>query len=447
MQEKPVEFTRSLAHFAVGVDASTIPPSVYDHAKVAFMDWVAVTLAGKEDPLVKKLIDYADLMGGKQQATILGHKVRKSVAQATLINGSASHALDYDDTLRSFLGHPSVTLFPGLLALAEWQEKSGRDFLTSYLVGLQAGATVGGAAGLEHYKAGWHGTSTVGYLASAAGCARLLGLTELETSWALGIAGTQASGLKRVFGTMCKPFHAGRCSEGGLTAALLAREGFTSAEDILEGPLGFFHVLKGSGNEKVLGKLGKSWDVEDIAQKYHASCHATHSPIEAVLSIVEREGLKPDDIASISIRASQVSLDAAGRTEPGDGTQAKFSIPYCVANAVLRGNTGMQAFTNEKVHDPAIRDFMKKISISLDESIETLEAKVTVQTGSGDSYAAFSDILSDIPDLETKKRKISEKFRDLCNPVLGDKKTQDLESAIGALENSTNVRHFVKLMD
>ena len=136
------------------------------------------------------------------------------MSQATLINGSASHALDYDDTLRSFLGHPSVTLFPGLLALAEWQGKPGLDFLTAYLVGLQAGATVGGAAGLAHYKAGWHGTSTIGYLASAAGAARLLGLNEVETTWALGIAGTQASGLKRVFGTMCKPFHAGRCAQG-----------------------------------------------------------------------------------------------------------------------------------------------------------------------------------------------------------------------------------------
>ena len=230
-------------------------------------------------------------------------------------------------------------------------------------------------------------------------------------------------------------------------AALLAREGFTSAEDILEGPLGFFHVLQGSRNEKVLDRLGTSWDVENIAQKYHASCHATHSPIEAVLSIMQEQELVPDDIASVTIRSSQVALDAAGRTDPLNGTEAKFSIPYCVANAVLRGNTGMQAFTDEKVRESGVTEFMKKISITLDQSMETLEAKVTLETTSGNAHSAFSDILNEIPDLDGKGTKIREKYRDLCNPLLGDKKTEELGVTIGALEKLADVRHFVEKME
>ncbi|MBI5568713.1 MAG: MmgE/PrpD family protein [Desulfomonile tiedjei] len=444
MQEKPSQFTRTIAGFVAATDSADIPQAAYEHAKVAFMDWFAVTMAGKDDPLVKKLMRYAELMGGNDQATILGYGIKKTVSQAALINGSASHALDYDDTLRNFLGHPSVTLFPGLVALAEWQEKSGSDLLSAYLIGLKVGATVGAAAGLEHYKAGWHATSTIGYLASAGGCARLLGLDEQQTVHCLGIAGTQASGLKRVFGSMCKPFHAGRCSQGGVMAALLAREGFTSAEDILEGANGFFHVLKGSGNEKALASLGKSWEAENLAQKYHASCHATHSAIEAALEIVQKERIEPGQIECLKIRCSQVSLDAAGKLSPTTGLEAKFSIPYCVSNAILRGTTGMQAFTEEKVNDPAIREFMNRITVSVDESMEALEAKVTLHTDNGNVYSGFSDILEQIPDLETKKAKITDKYTDLCGPVLGDAKTKDLAETILSMEDLANVREFTE---
>ena len=171
-------FTAKLASFICATRMRIkIPQWAYEHAKVAFMDWLAVTFAGKDDPLVVKLMDYTDMMGGNEQATIIGYHRKKDVSSAALINGSASHALDYDDTLVSFLGHPSVTIFPSLLALSEWRGKSGKDFLTAYLIGLQAGGTVGACASLDHYMAGWHATSTLGHLASAAACSRLLGLT------------------------------------------------------------------------------------------------------------------------------------------------------------------------------------------------------------------------------------------------------------------------------
>ena len=437
-------FTRAIARFVVSTEGSAIPQPLFEHAKVALMDWLGVTMAGKEDPLVKKLIRYADLMGGNEQATILGHGLKKSVSQAALINGSASHTLDYDDTLKAFLGHPSVTLFPALLALGEWKEKTGTDFLIAYIIGLKAGAVIGTCAGMEHYMSGWHATSTLGHLASAAACARLMGLNEQQTLYALGIAGTQASGLKKVFGSMCKPFHAGRSSQAGLISTLLAEDNFTSAEDILEGPHGFFQVLKGQVNDKVVGTLGKTWDIENLAQKYHASCHATHSAIEAVLSIVEKERLTPDEIMSITIHTSQLCLDAAGRMAPKTGLEGKFSIPYCVANAILRDNTGMQAFTDEKVNNPEVKVFMKKITVFLDKGIEALEAKVTVKAIGEKEYSVFSDILEQIPAFETKRSKIKDKFRDLCGPILGERKTEDILDSILSLEKVDNIGDLVE---
>jgi len=432
--EECVGLTRRVARFVSQASSRDIPEVAVEHAKVALLDWVGVTMAGKDDPLVLKLIRLADLQGGYEQATLVGHGIRKTACQAALINGAASHALDYDDTLVSFLGHPSVTLFPSLLALAEWKGRRGLDFLAAYLVGIQVGAALGAFAGLSHYMAGWHGTSTIGHLASAAACAHLLGLDELQTIHALGIAATQASGLKRVFGTMCKPFHAGRASQAGLTAALLAGDDFSAPEDTLEGPQGFFEVLKGDKNEQALAALGKTWEIENLSQKYHASCHFTHSPIEAACKVVQRERLALGEIRSIRVKTSQTALSAAHQMNPATGLAGKFSIPYCVANALLRGNTGMQAFTDEKVNDPEVQALMRRISTVLDDGQAGLGATVEVETTDGRIHVAFSDILQEVVELGVKREKIRDKFEDLCLPALGRSRTEAVRDAILSLE-------------
>ncbi|MBI5592953.1 MAG: MmgE/PrpD family protein [Deltaproteobacteria bacterium] len=440
MELKPIELTKILARFIAGTGKSDIPLHVFDHAKVAFKDWLGVTFAGKEDPLVKKLIKYADMMGGNKQSTLLGYGMRKSACQAALINGSASHVLDYDDTLEHFLGHPSVTIFPSILALSEWMGKSGTDFLLSYLIGLKVGAVIGACAGLDHYMTGCHPTSTIGHFASAASSAKLLGLDEKQTLNALGVAGTQASGLKSSFGTMSKAFHAGKASQAGLIAALLAGDGFTGAEDIIEGAHGFFKVFKGTVNEDVVNTIGKTWEIENLAQKYHASCHATHSPIEAARSIILKEGIKPNAVKSIRVFSSELALSAASKMEASTGLEGKFCISYCVANAILRENTGMQAFTDEKINDPEVKAFMKKITANPTQDFKTLEARVEIETDSGKTYTAVSDILKLIPELTEKKAKISAKFVDLCTPVLGSQATAALEASVDSLENIDNMQ-------
>ncbi|MGC9324939.1 MAG: MmgE/PrpD family protein [Desulfomonilia bacterium] len=442
MTDTPPGFTAKLAAFIVNTDETTIPGWAYDHARIAFMDWIAVTFAGKDDPLVHKLIGYTSLLGGNEQATIIGHGVKKDVGSAALINGSASHALDYDDTLVSFLGHPSVTLFPSLLALSEWKGIGGKEFLTAYLIGLQAGGTVGACASLDHYMAGWHATSTLGHLASAAGCARLLSLDEKQTRYALGIAGTQSSGLKRVFGSMCKPFHAGRSSQAGLMAALLAGDGFTSAEDILEGPQGFFEALRGTVNDDIVGMLGLGWDVQNLSQKYHASCHATHSPLEAALVLVKEHDIQIPMIRTIVVHSSQLALDAAGKTTPRTGLEGKFSIPYCVANALLRGETGMQAFTDEKVSDAGVKGLMERIQVIHDSEMKALESIVEIETTDGSTFKGFSDILQQIPPLEIKQERVRSKFVDLCDPVIGMERTRTLAAMIDSLERVASMREL-----
>jgi len=447
MEQETLGMTRRLARFISQTDESTIPADIYEHAKVAFMDWLGVTMAGKDEPLVDKLIKYAQTMGGNEQATIIGRGMRMSMAQATLINGAASHALDYDDSLPAFLGHPSVTLFPGALALSEWYGKNGADFLTAFIIGLKAGVTVGMCAGGQHYMSGYHGTATIGTLAAAAACSRLMGLDEQQTLYALGIAGTQSAGLKGNFGTMCKPFHPGRAAEAGLMATLLAEDDFSSAEDILEGPAGFFAAMRGGVNEDVLNTLGQTWVGETLAQKYHASCHATHSPLEAARAIVREHGLSVSDIEAVKVFSSPVGLSAAFRIEANTGLEGKFSIPYTVANALLRTNTGMQAFTDEMVADPEVQALMKKITTDAgDPEVAALDAKVEITATDGRVFTAKADVFKDVPSLEIKKEKIRDKFVDLAEPVVGPDNAQKLASAINSLEEIEDMNVLTRLM-
>ena len=444
MEENRIDLTRKIARFIVNTDAGDIPQPALEHAKVALMDWIAVTLAGKNDPLVAKLVNYADLLGGREQATVIGYGIKKNIIQAALINGAASHALDFDDTLEIIVGHPTVTLYPALLAISEWKKLSGQELLAAYLIGLKTAAVIGQCGGMEHYMHGWHGTSTIGHFASAAGCSKLLGLDEQQTVYALGIAGTQASGLKSAFGTMCKPFHAGKASQAGLMSALLAGDGFTSAENILECAFGFLEVLNGKLNDNAAKALDDPWEAADLAQKYHASCHATHSPIEGTLAIIEEEGLNSDDIKSIKLYVSELAIGAAGKTDPQTGLAGKFSIPYCVANALLRGDTGTKAFTDEKVNDLQIKEFMKKISLARNDDFKLVEAIIELETADGKIYSREVDVMKDIPDLEKKREKITAKLLDLSSSYLDEKKAAYLVKTINKLDKIENVQQLAE---
>ena len=444
MVEKSIDLTREIAHFIVNTDAADIPQPDIEHAKVTLMDWIAVTLVGKDDPLVAKLVNYADLLGGKEQATVIGYGLKKNIIETALINGAASHALDFDDTLEIIIGHPTVTLYPALVALAEWKGFSGKELQAAYLIGLKTAALIGHCGGMDHYMHGWHGTSTIGHFASAAGCSKLLGLDEQQTVYALGIAGTQASGLKSAFGTMCKPFHAGKASQAGLMSALLAADGFTSTDNILEVDFGFLKVLNGKLNKNAAEVLNAPWEAADLAQKYHASCHATHSPIEGTLAILEEEGLSIDDIKSIKLHVSELALGAAGKTDPQTGLAGKFSIPYCVANALLRSDTGTKAFTDEKVNDPQVKEFMKKISLARNDDFVLVEAIIDLETTTGKMYTRELDVMKDIPGLETKREKITAKFLDLSDAYLGNEKAEKMVAAINNLDQMENVQQLTE---
>ena len=226
-------------------------------------------------------------------------------------------------------------------------------------------------------------------------------------------------------------------------AALLAQNNFTSAEDILEGPQGFFEVLKGSVNEDVLALLGLGWDVTNISQKYHASCHATHSPLEAAMTIVKEKNIPLSEIKKITVYSSKLALDAAGKMVPSTGLEGKFSIPFCVANALCSGITGNQAFTDDKIKDPDVCAIMGKVNVILDPEKIALESRVVIETSDGREHEGFSDILQQIPPLEVKKDRVGNKYADLCRTVWNEKKIQHISEMIQDLDNINSMKAFV----
>src|SRR6266480_3037536 len=233
------KLTRTLAAQASAVTYEALPEPVRELARQCVLDYYGVALAGADDPLATILVDELAEAGGAAQASVIGHKARLPVLSAALVNGAIGHALDYDDVNLAMPGHPSVAILPGLIALAEQRSSTGREVVAAFVAGYETACRIGMALRPGHYDRGFHATGTIGAFGAAAACAHLLGLDAEATARALGIAGTQAAGLKSQFGTMCKPFHAGKASQNGLLAARLAARGFSSRTDIVECVQGF----------------------------------------------------------------------------------------------------------------------------------------------------------------------------------------------------------------
>src|ERR1700720_3455183 len=305
--QQTADLTKTLAAQASAVTYDDLPEPVRALARQCVLDYYGVALAGADDPLVDILLAELTEAGGATQASLIGHKARLPALSAALVNGAAGHALDYDDVNLAMPGHPSVAMLPGLLALAEQRRSSGREVVTAFVAGYETACRIGSALRPGHYDRGFHSTGTVGCLGAAAACARLLGLDAEATARALGIAGTQAAGLKSQFGPMCKPFHAGKASHNGLLAARLAARGFSSRPDLVECEQGFASTHAPDFDPAAaLASPPNGFHIFGNLFQYHAACYLTHGGIECARSVREqavREQLAaPEDIARITLR-------------------------------------------------------------------------------------------------------------------------------------------------
>ena len=439
--------TRALARKSATLEYDALPPEAGELARQCVLDYLGVALAGAGDELVRLLLSELSEAGGAPQASIIGHPTRLPVVSAALVNGSAGHALDYDDVNMAMPGHPSVAILPGLLALAESKRSSGREVLTAFVAGYETACRIGAALQPGHYNLGFHATGTVGAFGAAAACARLLGLDATATALALGIAGTQAAGLKSQFGTMCKPFHAGKAAQNGLLSARLAARGFSSRPDIIECVQGFAPTHGPTfSTEGAFATPEGGLHLFANLFKYHAACYLTHAPIECARRLREQHGLVPATIAGIVLRLDASCQRVCNIPTPADGLQSKFSLRQTVAMALAGLDTAtLGAYSAENACDPALVRLRERIEIDWQESWPQTLAELDVQLNDGRRLTARHDAGIPAADIADQGRRLAVKFDALVEPVLGAPRARELRETIAGLDHLADIVTLTRL--
>ncbi|OQY10947.1 MAG: MmgE/PrpD family protein [Desulfobacteraceae bacterium 4572_187] len=442
-----MSISRTLAEYIVDISYKDLPPEVIRCSKLCIFDWLGVALGGSVEEVSPILIDFIQEMGGKKQATVLGSRLKTNVLSAVLVNGTMSHALDFDDTHTAASIHPSVCVAPAATSVAEYKKLTGKDLITAFTLGFEIATRIGSAAGLSHYELGWHATSTVGRFGAAVATAKLLKLTPDEIVNALGIAGTQIGGLREVFGTMCKPFQAGKAAMDGVMSAFLAKKGFDSSEKIFEGRYGVGNVYAANADrDKLLAGLGGTdFQITRVVFKRYASALATHSAIEAVKEIRERENITAEDVGEINIELGSLPMSVVDIRDPKRVLEAKFSIHHCVALAFIEGSAGQYMFTRKKLGDPKLADFREKVNARLNRNFSRFETKTIITTKNGKTFEKFIPVPKGSPENPVTFEEMKNKFKSLVYPILSREKARQIFFAIKNLEESFDVGELMAM--
>ena len=433
-QAGPSEATRALADWIVSIGANDIGAAPRAWATDAILDWFGVTISGSREPLSHIL---AETMGeeGSGPARLIGRANALSPLNAALVNGAASHALDYDDVNSRMLGHPTVPLVPALLAISDMQPVSGRAFLEAFIVGYEAEVLTAEMVGEGHYNLGWHMTATVGTVGAAAASARLLGLDAEQTAHALGLAIAQAAGLKSMFGTMSKPFQVGKAAMNGLLAARLAKKGMTSRTDAIECAQGLADTQSdGFFPAEITSGGNRAFAVEGNLFKYHAACYLTHSPIEAARRLRELHSIKPDAVERATIEVNKDALTVCNIDRPDTGLQIKFSLKHTVGMALSGMNTGaLDTYTDENAQDETLRDLGKRSVVVGVESDIWSHGRVKLDLKDGSSVEEVENVGVPASDQPEQRRRLLAKFGTLSEEVLGASRADELADRILSL--------------
>ena len=392
-QSQNTPITATLAEWALSRDTAKLPADVREAARRCVLDWMGVALAGASDPLIPILTGAAQDEGGNAACTLVAQHVRVAPLQAALINGATGHVLDYDDVNTGMTGHPTAAILPAILALAETRNASGAEIIAAFVAGYETAARVGLLVAPGHYARGYHATCTIGVVAAAAGCARLLRLDEDAAARAIGIAATQASGLKGQFGTQCKPFHAGVAAQNGLRAALLAARGMESRTDALECRGGFAATLSPDFQPDIALADPQRYFIRENLFKYHAACYGTHSAIECIRQL-RAGGLTPAMVQRVTVRAAKGADAMCNIPQPRTGLEAKFSLRFIAAASLIELDTaGLDTYSVAVCADAKLVAMRDKVTVELanDWPQHSLKSEVIVETTDGRRLQAAYD--------------------------------------------------------
>jgi 2-methylcitrate dehydratase PrpD len=443
MQAPPV--TGILARFVSGHASRGWSDAVEHEAHRTFYNWLGCAIGAARHEAADAALAAVAMLEPAAQASVLGRAERVDMASAALVNGITSHTFDFDDTHLKTIIHPAGPVASAVLALAEQRGAAGRDVIDALVLGIDVACRIGNTMYPDHYDRGWHITGSTGTLGAAAGCARLLGLNEQQSTMALGIAASQPVGLREQFGTMTKPFHPGAAARAGLMSALLARHGFTASPRALEAPRGFVQVVsdKRAWNE-VTDALGARFEISFNTYKPFACGIVIHPSIDACVQLRE-QGVKPEQVQTIELRVHSLVLELTGKKEPHDGLSAKFSVYHGCAAGLIYGRAGEPEFSDAVVSDAHVVALRQKVQATVDDSIAEAAADVTAVLVDGrrvhvrveHAIGSLERPLSD-PQLE-------DKFNALVVPELGERRAGEITSACWRLAALPDMRELTAL--
>jgi 2-methylcitrate dehydratase PrpD len=427
-----------LADFIAGPPPSYAAPEVLDRATLAVIDLVAVTLGAALEPVATMLVEYHLEASGAGAASVIGQGARATPVDAAFINGAIGHALDYDDSNFVLGGHPSVTILPGLFALGEARNCSGRDVLEAYIVGFEVMTRIAAAVNFHHYEKGWHPTATLGVFGAAGAASRMLRLDCKRAMNALGLAASCASGIKENFGTMTKPIQVGQAASKGLLMALLAARGATASTTALDGRRGFFELYNGAGEYQASALEIDARQPElmrsGIMFKRYACCGSTHVGIDAALELKARHGFDAADISAIRLNINRRRIPHVDRPGVDEPLEAKFSLQYTLAAALRDGAVGLSQFTAAAIARPDIKALMAKVTVgAVPDATNALGQPCVLEVDLDDGRTLSTRLDGPVGrDIGAYPQYMERKFADCALQVLDEDAAEELFSRLRA---------------
>ena len=422
-----MEVTRTLARFVVQHRYADIPANVRHEAARSFLNWVGCAVGACRHETVERALAALDEFSGPREATVLGRGDKLDIMLAALMNGTTSHTFDFDDTHLKTVIHPSGPVASAILALAERKPVKGADFLHAFILGVETECRIGNAVYPSHYDVGWHITATAGVFGAAAAAGRLLGLSEQQMVWALGIAATQSSGLREMFGTMVKPMHPGNAARNGLFAALLASKNFTSAEQGIEGRRGFANVLATERNfAEITEKLGETWEISLNTYKPFACGIVEHPAIDGCIQLRNEHKLKAEDIESIALKVHPLVLELTGKKTPQTGLEGKFSVYHSSAVAIVHGAAGEEQYSDAVVRDPRVIALRDKVVATVESGIHEDQVRIAIRMKGGKVLEKYVEHAVGSLGRPMSDADLEAKFRGLADGILSQPETDRL---------------------
>ena len=434
--------TDAIARLVSGFDGARVETEALTRAKHGVLDAIGVALAGVNEPVSKVMLEYAAELPPAAGATIWGGTRKVALTEAVLINGTLAHALDYDDMNRSMLGHPSSVLTAALLPLAESLQLSGRAVLEGYIVGLEAMARIGRIFGMQAYDRSWHPTAVLGVIGVAAGASYLLRLDHAQTVNAIGIAASEASGVKKNFGTMMKSVHAGSAARKGVWAAQFARRGLAADAAALEGKFGFCDMFNDMPDAREpADAAARPLDImaAGLVFKQYPCCGGLHTLLDIMLDLRSKHGLRAGQVVDIECRVHTQKVAYLDRPAPTESLAAKFSIQYCVAVALLNGKVGLIDFTDAAIVEAPRRELMKKIRIVAREDFGAFEGEIIVRkSGGGEVTGRMTEARGSIRN-PLSEAELLQKFTDCAGVVMSTEQAAQAGAALLALDRAPDL--------